>query len=74
MSQLLSITLVTVALYLVYLVGGKWLLPHWQQRRLERYKEDYFHNHPTLTHERYKAKQQADEEARPIIDKRKRPR
>ncbi len=72
MSQLLVITLLAVGLYLVYLVGGKWLLPRWQQRRLERYKEEYFRNHPTLTHERYKAKQQADEATRPIIDKRKR--
>ncbi len=72
MSQLLTITLVAVALYLLYLIGGKWLLPRWQQQRLERYKEDYFRNHPTLTHQQYQEKKQADEEDRHIIDKRKR--
>ncbi len=70
MSELFTITIVVVLLYIVYRIGGRWLLPLWQQKRLERYKKQFFDDNPHISSRAYedRKKQQADDSS--IIDHR----
>ncbi|MBQ9637998.1 MAG: hypothetical protein IJV22_00385 [Bacteroidales bacterium] len=71
MGKILGLTIGIVVLYLVYRIVGAWILPRVAERRLERYKKQFFELHPHVDAERYE-QQQHDKEARSIIlDKRK---
>ena len=72
MNRLLVITFVIIALYLLYRIGGKWLLPKWQEKRLQQYKERYFRDHPHISAEQYNQRKRQQEENAPIIDRKKR--
>jgi hypothetical protein len=72
MHRLIVITIVVLVLYAVFRIGGKWLLPRWQQHRLEKYKEKYFQEHSHLSAEKYREMKKKQEEESAIIDHRKR--
>lgn len=74
MSRLISITIVAVLLYVLYHIGGRWLFPLWQRKRMERYKKQFFEENPHISPEAYEALQKKQQEESPIIDRRIRKR
>lgn len=70
MSSLVTITIVVVLLYVLYRIGGRWLLPLWQQKRLEKYKKQFFNENPHIDADAYEALKKKQKEDSPIIDHR----
>ena len=66
------IVLGALALYVLYRVLGRWVLPAVTRRRMERYKKDFFSRNPHIDADRYEERQREAEEKSPIIDRRRR--
>lgn len=72
MNKIITITVVVILLYLLYRIGGRWLLPFWQRRRMKKYKEQYFRDHPHISAEQYAQRKEKQQEEEAIIDHKKR--
>lgn len=74
MQALLNLTIGIVLLYVVYKVVGAYVLPTINDRRLQRYKEEFYRKNPHIDREAVEARQRRRKEAETIIDQRKRHR
>ncbi|MCQ2300117.1 MAG: hypothetical protein MJZ81_08350 [Bacteroidales bacterium] len=72
MNSLLSISIGVVVLYALYRLLGALLLPRIAQKRMERYKADFFKQNPHISEKAYHDRQREDEDRTLIIEKRKR--
>lgn len=72
MNGLLSLCIGVLVLYAVYRIVGALLLPKISQRKMEKYKSDFFKKNPHISEQEYKNRQKEEENRTLIIEKRKR--
>lgn len=72
MQGLINLTIGIILLYIVYKVVGAYVLPLINDRRLQRYKEQFYRDNPHVDRDAMELRERQRKENESIIDKRRR--